>query len=127
MQTALTRQTELDAEPRLLAIRTLCGVEVHDLEGGYVGDIEALMLDPATGWVTHAIVSCGDWLGSGERFHPLPWSVLEYVPEDGAYVIAIERTTLEVAPAFSRAEMADPALPWRDYVHHHYGSPPYWS
>ncbi|HSN72375.1 MAG TPA: PRC-barrel domain-containing protein, partial [Steroidobacteraceae bacterium] len=116
-----------EEDGRLICSSELHGVEVYSADGAYLGDIDAVVIDCATGWVAFAIISCGDWLGSGERLHPLPWSVLEYAADQRGYVVPIERATLEEAPAYSADEIADSTLPWREIVHHHYGAPPYWS
>jgi len=113
--------------PRFLASSELLGTEIYNADGSYIGDIEAVIIDRCTGWAAYAIVACGGWLGSGGRYHPLPWSILEYLPEQDAYGVAIERSTLEEAPSYSRKEISDGTLSWAERVRHYYGTPPYWS
>jgi hypothetical protein len=131
-QSSVDRDTEAasvgpeDEPSRLLAASELLGTEIYNVDGSYVGDLEAVIIDRSTGWVAYAIVACGGWLGSGGRYHPLPWSILEYLPEQDAYAVAIERTTLEEAPSYSRTEIVDGTLSWAEMVRHYYSTPPFW-
>jgi hypothetical protein len=56
--------------------REVIGDVVFDADGGYVGQIENLILDTRIGCVTHAVVGAGGFLGIGKRRYAIPWSVV---------------------------------------------------
>jgi sporulation protein YlmC with PRC-barrel domain len=56
------------------------GTPVYRSNGGRVGQIERVMIDKFSGKVAYAVMSFGGFLGIGEDYYPLPWSVLTYDP-----------------------------------------------
>jgi PRC-barrel domain len=60
------------------------GTSVYSREGEKLGSIYGLMIDKFSGRVIYAVMSFGGFLGIGDRYHPLPWSVLTYDPGQGA-------------------------------------------
>ena len=61
------------------------GTPVCRPDGERVGQIERIMIDKLSGKVAYAVMSCGGFLGMGEDYYPLPWSVLKYNPTLGGY------------------------------------------
>jgi PRC-barrel domain len=59
------------------------GTSVYSREGEKLGSIYGLMIDKFSGRVIYAVMSFGGFLGIGDRYHPLPWSVLTYDPGQG--------------------------------------------
>ena len=112
----------------LIAADKVQGTEVYNRSGENIGSIYDLMLDKRSGNVAYAIMSFGGFLGLGNNYHPLPWSMLKYDANMGGYVIDIENPQLEKAPAYAASET--PA--WGDEayetgIHRYYGVPPYWG
>jgi sporulation protein YlmC with PRC-barrel domain len=106
----------------LISADRVQGTPVFDFQGEKVGHIEDVMLDKETGKVAYAIMSHGGFLGAGERYHPLPWSILRYDLEKGGYVVPLDRAQLDQAPTLDHTEIyADDA--WQQVVHTHYGTP----
>ena len=68
------------------------------------------MIDKITGRVEYAVMSFGGFLGIGESYHPLPWSVLTYHRKMGGYVVDVSRERLERAPRYTSTAMPD----WSD-------------
>jgi hypothetical protein len=69
-------------------------------------------------------MSFGGFLGIGERYHPLPWSVLRYDRKLEGYVVNLTRQQLERAPTYTadeRPDYDDPA--WGRKVYDYYGQP----
>ena len=56
------------------------GTPVYRLNGDNIGQIERVMIDKISGKVAYAVMSFGGFLGIGEDYYPLPWSVLTYNP-----------------------------------------------
>jgi hypothetical protein len=54
------------------------GTPVYRLNGDNIGQIERVMIDKISGKVAYAVMSFGGFLGIGEDYYPLPWSVLTY-------------------------------------------------
>ena len=124
-----TAQTPDAARPRsLIASDRVIGTEVRRPDGSKVGRIERLMLDKASGRVAYAVMSFGGFLGLGEDYYTLPWSVLTYDPTFDAYVVDLTQEQLENAPARS-PEGGDPEdeREWEEHVHRYYNAAPYWG
>jgi hypothetical protein len=60
------------------------------------------MIDKVSGKVAYAVMSFGGFMGIGDRYHPLPWSVLTYDTQKGGYTVDLDRGTLERTPAARR-------------------------
>jgi hypothetical protein len=59
---------------------------------------------------------------------PLPWSVLRYDADQGGYVVNLDKSRLEEAPAYDANKTpvwGDPVYETR--IHDYYGANPYWS
>jgi hypothetical protein len=112
---------------RLIACDKVEGTAVRNRKGESLGSIYNIMIDKITGRVAYAVMSFGGFLGIGERYHPLPWSVLTYDPSVGAYVVDLNKKVLEAAPTFGRDERIDwEDRAWGQRVHDYYGVSPYW-
>jgi hypothetical protein len=112
----------------LIAADKVQGTSVYNAAGENLGSIHDLMIDKKSGNVAYAIMSFGGFLGIGNDFHPLPWSVLRYDPTLGGYVVNLDRRQLEGAPSY--AEDAEPEWGDREYerkIHDYYGVGPYWG
>ena len=109
---------------RLISADRVQGTPVYDREGGKIGHIEDVMLHKQSGKVAYAILAYGGFLGAGERFHPLPWSLLTYDTGLNGYVAPLDKAQLKDAPTLSRAEIDDDSdAGWAETVHTHYGLP----
>lgn len=103
------------------------GTEVKDQSGEVIGRIEDIILDKTDNSIMFAVVGFGGVLGVGEKFHPLPWAVLDYVPEENAYLVPFTREQLEAAPKDTIAEFTkDDGYYYRDKAYDYYKVPPYW-
>jgi hypothetical protein len=101
---------ELDSKHHLIASDRVEGTAVLDRDGVKIGTIQRVMIDKLSGKVAYAVMSFGGFLGIGEKYHPIPWEILNYNEEEGAYVVDLDRDTLEKAPAYGRGEEPD----WSD-------------
>jgi PRC-barrel domain len=85
------------------------------------------MIEKRTGKVAYAVMSFGGFLGIGEDYYPVPWSLLTYNERLGGYEVNISEEQLRGAPKFSEDEDWD----WSDRerarrVSDYYGTTPYW-
>lgn len=111
---------------RLISADRVEGTAVYNADGEKLGHVEDVMLDKLSGKVAYAVVSFGGFLGIGEKFHPLPWAMLNYDTDRNGYVLPINRRQLEEAPSFANTDLSDDDTRWRQEVHTHYGAAPYW-
>ena len=106
------------------------GADVFNGAGEKLGSVEDVAIDKVSGKVAYAIISFGGFLGLGERYHPIPWSLLTYDTDKRGYVIPCDKDELRSAPSFDTEELSG----WDDtdvresiYSYYgRYGGTPYW-
>jgi hypothetical protein len=109
-----TQPTSQDALKRtethaLIAADKVEGTSVYDAQGEKMGSIHRIMIDKLTGKVDYAVMSFGGFLGIGDRYHPLPWSMLTYDEGLDGYVVNLSKDKLKSAPSYAETELA-----WHD-------------
>jgi PRC-barrel domain protein len=122
METAARETTTLIAADKVQGTPVYNGADEH------LGAIHDVMIDKKSGNVAYAIMSFGGFLGIGNSYHPLPWSVLKYDTSRAGYVVNLDRRQLEGAPAYPVG--TTPAWGDRNYeasIHDYYGVGPYWG
>jgi len=100
-----------DETPSLIAADKVSGTSVHTPAGEKVGSIENVMIDKMSGHVEYAVLAFGGMLGMGQSRRALPWSILQYDTNQGAYVVNIDPEMLKEAPDY---EDDDDASTWSD-------------
>lgn len=108
--------------------KKVIGTNVKDTAGKKIGEVEDVVLDKLSNNIMFAIVSFGGFLGVGEKYHPIPWSALNYDEKAGAYVVNFTKEQLQGAPADSIAELTkNDGLAYRDRAYDYYKAPRYWT
>lgn len=103
------------------------GTEVKDTSGNSIGKIEDIILEKTDNKIMFAVVGFGGLLGVGEKYHPLPWSVLDYDPAQNAFVVPYTKEQLEAAPNDTIGELTrDDGRAARDKAFSYYDVQPYW-
>ena len=104
MATASTRDT-LDRRETasLIGSDKVEGTPVYRSNGDRVGQIERVMIDKLSGKVAYAVMSFGGFMGIGEDYYPLPWSLLTYNPRLDGYEVNISEEQLKGAPKYGRS------------------------
>lgn len=97
--------TDTGAGAALISADKVKGTDVYNDSDERLGAIDSILIDKVTGEVAYVVMSFGGFLGIGEKYHPLPWHVLEYDTVVGGYRVDLDRATLEGAPSFSRDEV----------------------
>ena len=112
-----------DERHDLIASNRVEGTAVYNRDGERLGTVAHFMVGKRNGRVEYAVMSFGGLFGLGNRYHPLPWDVLDYEPDQGGYVIDLDKAKLDAAPTFD--EGAEPAWDraWGERVHNYYGLP----
>jgi sporulation protein YlmC with PRC-barrel domain len=119
--TTQTGHTEAIAASRVI------GTPVYNTAGHKIGEIEDVMLDKLSNGIMFAVIGFGGFLGMGEKYHAVPWSTLDYVPEQGGYVVPFTEEQLKAAPSYSIRELSgNDGQAARDASYDYYGVAPYW-
>jgi sporulation protein YlmC with PRC-barrel domain len=76
------------------------GTSVYNTAGEKIGEVEDIILDKTSDRVLYAALGFGGLLGIGEKYAPVPWSVLDYQPNKGGYVVPLTTDTIKNAPTY---------------------------
>lgn len=97
------------------------GTDVCNSSGDKIGTVEDVILDKTDNAIMFAVVGFGGLFGVGEKFHPIPWAVLDYSPDHNAFVVPYTKEQLEAAPADTIKELTkDDGRTIRDSVFDYY-------
>jgi sporulation protein YlmC with PRC-barrel domain len=108
--------------------KKVIGTDVKDTSGNTIGKVEDIMLDKQSSNIMYAVVGFGGFLGMGEKYHPVPWSQLDYNKNDGAYVVPYTKDQLKAAPADSLDALTrEDGMAFRDRAYEYYKVKPYWQ
>ena len=104
------------------------GTPVYRSNGERVGTIDRVMIDKLSGKVAYAVMSFGGFMGIGEDYYPLPWSLLTYNERLDGYEVNVSEQQLKGAPKYSKHETWD----WSDRarnrkVYAYYDVTPFWG
>jgi sporulation protein YlmC with PRC-barrel domain len=103
------------------------GTDVYDLSGKKIGEVKDIVLEKTSNNILFAVVSFGGVLGMGEKYHPVPWSELDYDPDRGGYTVSFTAEQLKSAPSDSIEVLTKgDGRTFRDRAFTHYGTKPYW-
>ena len=81
--------------------KKVIGTTVKNTAGQKIGEIEDIVLEKSSNKILFAVVGFGGFLGVKEKFHPIPWSALDYNETESSYVVPFTKEQLEAAPADS--------------------------
>ena len=93
----------------------IIGTKVQNAEGKDIGKVDALLVDPKDGKITHAVVGLGGMLGLGKDKVVVEYSALKMTAHEAGRKakIALDQAALETAPKYvkttDRAPSASPA------------------
>ena len=101
--------------------------DVFDKAGKKIGEVKDIVLDKTSNNIMFAVVGFGGVLGVGEKYHPVPWSELDYQEDRDGYVVGFTKEQLAGAPAGSIEELTrDDGRAYRDRAFEYYRTEPYW-
>jgi sporulation protein YlmC with PRC-barrel domain len=81
------------------------GTNVYSTTGDKIGHVEDVILDKQSNTILFAALGFGGLLGMGEKYAPVPWSVLDYNEEKNGYVIPMSEDELKNAPAYELSDL----------------------
>ena len=101
---------------------------VYNTTGEKIGTVEDVMLDKLSNNIMFAVIGFGGFLGMGQKLHPVPWSMLDFDPQKGGYVVSVSKEQLRAAPAYDIDELTEnDGANVRDITFQYYKINPYWS
>ena len=108
--------------------KKVLGTNVKDTSGKKIGEIEDVVLDKQSNSILFAVVGFGGFLGMAEKYHPVPWSTLDYDEDQGAYIVSYTKEQLQAAPVGTIDELTrNDGTAFRDRVYDYYKTPRYWE
>jgi hypothetical protein len=118
--------------PLILSSRVV-GTPVFDTAGARLGHVADLSIEKTSGKAVYAIMAFGGFLGLGEKFHPVPWMLLDYDVEHGGFTVPLTGEALKGAPHYDASEIRALGGPeyraYGDRIYGYYGTygvVPYW-
>jgi sporulation protein YlmC with PRC-barrel domain len=81
------------------------GTAVYDGSGDKIGTVEDVVLDKTSNRIMFAALGFGGVLGMGEKYCPVPWSLLNYDENKGGYVVPMTKDRLKTAPAYELKDL----------------------
>lgn len=106
MQSGMGTDVDRNESHDLISAARVKGTDVYDASGDRIGEIDDVMITKRSGEIAYALMSFGGFLGIGEKYHPLPWDVLEYDTGLGGYRVGTAGENFRNAPSYSRDEMS---------------------
>ena len=105
--------------------KKVIGTAVKDTSGQKIGEVEDVVLDKLSDQVMFAVVGFGGFLGMGEKYHPIPWSSLDYDEGESAYVVNFTKEQLKAAPADSIEALTrdEGTMEYRNRIYDYYKVP----
>ena len=104
------------------------GTPVYDNSGDKIGTVEDVVLDKMSNNIMFAVLGSGGVLGMGEKYRPIPWSILDYDVDKGGYRVPVNRDMMENAPAYRMEDLtkADGEGAIRAEAFNYYHAEQYW-
>ena len=81
------------------------GTNVYNTSGDKIGHVEDVVLDKQSDKIMFAALGFGGLLGLGEKYAPVPWSMLDYQPDKGGYVVPMSEDMIKKAPAYELSDL----------------------
>jgi hypothetical protein len=102
------------------------GTAVYGMDGKKIGSIQRIMIDKIAGKTAYAVMSFGGFLGMGEDYYPIPWSMLKYDTSLGGYRVNLTKDQLDKAPKFTKSTDWSWSRENDRRVYDYYKQNPYW-
>ena len=81
------------------------GTTVYNDAGDKIGTVEDVVLDKTSNRIMFAALGFGGVLGIGEKYYPIPWSLLDYSEAKGGYVVPLSKERIQNAPAYDLKDL----------------------
>jgi sporulation protein YlmC with PRC-barrel domain len=81
------------------------GTAVYNDAGDKIGTVEDVVLDKQSNQIMFAALGFGGLFGIGEKYYPVPWSMLDYNEDKGGYVVPLNKDSIQNAPAYDLKDL----------------------
>lgn len=108
-QLALAQPVTDLSEMGRLNVDDITGTDVRNLEDESLGSVSDLVIDPASGRLTYAVVARGGFLGFGEDYIAVPWERFRATPGLNTLVLDMSAEDLQGAPSIDPESFGDPS------------------
>ncbi|TAL62857.1 MAG: PRC-barrel domain containing protein [Legionella sp.] len=106
---------------QIVNVNNVVGVDVKNAQNENLGEIEAVMLDKATGQVAYVVLSYGGFLGMGDKLFALPWHIFSYDDSEDCFKIPLDKEKLKNSPGFDKDHWPDmSSSTWRNSINSYY-------
>ncbi len=102
------------------------GTNVYNQTGDKIGHVEDIVLDKTTDHILFAALGFGGVLGVGEKYYPVPWSVLDFSKDKDGYVVPLSKDTIEKAPTYDLEALTKDDGKIRERSYAYYNVPRDW-
>lgn len=108
---------------KIINANEVIGVDVKNRQDENLGEVEAIMIDKATGQVAYIVLSYGGFLGMGDKLFALPWNIFSYDVSNDCFTIPLDKEKLKNSPGFDKDHWPDMSNPvWRNSINSYYGN-----
>jgi sporulation protein YlmC with PRC-barrel domain len=97
--------TTSSGHTRAILASKVKGTNVYNSAGDKIGHVEDIVLDKKSDSIMFAALGFGGVLGMGEKYAPVPWSLLDYSPDKGGYVVPMSEDIIKKAPAYDLSDL----------------------
>jgi sporulation protein YlmC with PRC-barrel domain len=97
--------TTASGHTEVIRAKKVIGTSVKNTAGDKIGQVEDIVLDKLSNNIVYAVIGFGGFLGMNEKFHPVPWSALDYNETEDSYVVPFSKEQLQAAPADSLEQL----------------------
>ncbi len=85
-----------------LSSDTLIGDPIKNRAGEQLGTVKEVMFDLENGRIAYLVMASGGFLGMGDSYFAVPWSMLTVDTDAHAVVVDVDKETIESAPGFDK-------------------------
>ena len=105
---------------KFLTASSITGDKVFNPKGDHLGTIKDIMIDLEVGKIEYVVVELGGFLGMGEKFFALPYSLLKVDAKNGTFILNQSKEALKAAPGFDKDH-------WPETNTHFFDNNTYWG
>jgi sporulation protein YlmC with PRC-barrel domain len=107
---------------RFLTASSIIGDHIHNPLGDHLGDIKDIMINIHDGKIEYVVVEMGGFLGIGEKYFAIPFSLLKVNIKDDSFTLNQSKETLENSPGFDKDHWPETNTHFFDNYNSYWGS-----
>lgn len=101
---------------------SIIGDKVVNPQEEHLGSIEDIMMDVLKGRIEYVVIEFGGFLGIGEKFFAVPFSLLKLDTKNQQFVLHQNKETLKNAPGFDKGQWPETNSHQFDHSSTYWGS-----